>query len=122
MKTILSTLLLVGMLAGSAVAKLSVDLTLDETDGRLWARVALAGIADCPTNGSVTVVFTSPNANTESSKYEASWRSCATTVGSARTRAYRTVRRSNGTIATGTWTVSIVSGTTVLATGTYEVH
>lgn len=109
-----------------AFASISADLTLTVTGGKLWAYVGLKGIADCPTTGSVTVEFTSPDETLfVSSSYEAPWRSCALETGEARTRAYRTLAWTNQKgkryTAIGTWKVRVLTGTTVLAEGAYTV-
>jgi len=120
--------------ATPAIAGIEAELTLAEKAGKvegvrlLWAEVRLTGIADCPTSGSVTIVFTSPDEDRfVSSEFEAPWRSCSRYAGddgkrgTARTRAYRTVKTGKR-IARGIWRVAVKAGETVLATGEYEVR
>lgn len=112
-----------------AFAALSATLDVQENgQGQLQASVELAGIEDCPTTGSVTIVFTSPNPKEFMSKsIEAPWRSCSKYVdedgrsGTARTRARITVRRKSGD-SVGVWKVTVKAGDTVLATGAYTVE
>ena len=113
-----------------AFASISADLTLVEKGGKLYANVLVSGIADCPVEGSVTITFTSPSKDFESSSFEAKWRSCSADpddsdhdgkVGTAHTKAYRTVR-SGKRVALGTWKVTVKAGDLVLATSEYKVE
>lgn len=124
MKKLIAGLFMAVMVAGSSRAALTASLSMTVTGGKLWANVSLVGIADCPTTGSVTVEWTSPNPVFDSSTYEAPWSSCTQGSGTARTSAYRTVRYiTNGKAfkATGVWRVRILAGATVLAEGSFEV-
>jgi len=110
-------------------ASLTADLKLTENDkGQLQASVKMAGIEDCPTTGSVTIEFASPDRKKfQSQSIEAPWRSCSKykdddgTSGTARTRARITVRRKSGD-SLGTWKVTVKAGDTVLATAEYKVE
>lgn len=120
-----------------AFAALSADLTIVEKQGKnagvslMYAEVLVSGIADCPTEGSVTIVFTSPNEKAfVSSEFEAPWRACSADPddsdgdrkrGTARTRAYRTVKTGKRH-AVGVWKVQVKAGNLVLASGEYEVR
>jgi len=112
-------------LASAAMASVTAELQLAEKGNKLWANIALNGIADCPTSGSVTVEFTSPNEMFESSSYEAPWKSCSKDAGQARTRAYRTLswksEKGKTYRAVGVWKVRVLSGDKVLAESSYEV-
>ena len=122
--------------AAPARASLTADLKVSEkeTHGvkgtRLWAEVYLSGIADCPTTGSVTIVFTSPDEKTSvSSEFEVPWKSCSKYdddenpghAGTARTWAFRTVRFKGHTVV-GVWKVTVKAGDTVLASSEYKVE
>lgn len=113
------------LMASLALAQLTATVKMVEKDGKLWANVYLAGIADCPTSGSVTVEWKSPNEIFVDSSYEAPWRSCSLDHGTARTRAYRSLTWTSekGKVhrATGTWHVTVKAGEKVIVEGDYEV-
>jgi hypothetical protein len=126
MNTLLMMVLLIAScVARPAFASVTAALTLTETGTRIEARVGLAGIADCPTSGSVTIEWTSPDKLFVNSTYEAHWRSCAMDTGEARTWAYRTLTYTDPAgkkhRAAGVWKVRVLAGDVVLATGSYEV-
>jgi hypothetical protein len=113
--------------ASAASAELSATVVMQERGARLWASVTLAGIEGCPTAGTVVVEWTSPSDLYESSQYEAPYRGCSPDGGTARTRAYRTVRGLTWkgkelAPARGVWRVRVLSSGKVLATAGYEVR
>lgn len=123
MKKLITILAL--LFARQAVAAVTAELSIVEKGKRIEARVHLAGIADCPTTGSVTIEWTSPDKFFVDTKFEAPWRSCALDTGEANTWAYRTVdlkdvdgkhRR-----AVGIWKVRVLAGDKVMAEGSIEV-
>lgn len=124
MKKFMSVVALV-MACGYATAAIKCDLSVVEKGKRIEAHCALSGIADCPTTGSVTVEWTSPDKWFGNSTYEAKWRSCTHDDGLTNTWAYRTVdmKDTDGKHrrAVGVWKVRIMSGETVLAEGQIEV-
>lgn len=128
---LLAAVLMVSCIGGARPAFAAVTATVSVTEndnGQLQASVKMAGIEDCPTTGSVTIEFTSPNPKKfQSQSVEAPWRSCSKykdddgTSGTARTRARITVRRKSGD-SVGTWKVTVKAGNTILATAEYKVE